>query len=426
MQGSGLDPRPAMTTTGTGKRQTRREEFFARLPEETFCPEEVTLRKALFDVLVEKGGSARLSEVALDDRIRQAKSVLFPKCGSVSIGTWIHRRLHEDMVVQPDPESPENHLLSFAGDAETQRSASARRRQPRQKSKVAEQWQQQDKKGHRATDRRLHVEDARRSARSARAERRQNCADRRDTIVEEVWQEDYDWHEDYDTHGATKVDHREHRVKWQSDYDRQNVDESHSAPRRQSSKVTKIVTKKEEPEMVLNLPRTEVQRWPSPGWRPWVYLASGLGFSSQQYDRVLPRLVAAIEAAGAQVYEPFTDNPEVNKPAKEQTPGWAYRIGQADIDAVRRCDGLFCWANMNPPDEGAMVELGVAIGLRKKVFLYRDDFRTCAAVEDYPLNLMLFSGLPEKGWQNYYYTSLEDIVDPQKAFRRWCDGDTTV
>ena len=41
-----------------------------------------------------------------------------------------------------------------------------------------------------------------------------------------------------------------------------------------------------------------------------------------------------------------------------------------------------------------MVELGIAIGLRKATFLFRDDFRTCTKTEDYPLNLMLFSGLP--------------------------------
>ena len=44
---------------------------------------------------------------------------------------------------------------------------------------------------------------------------------------------------------------------------------------------------------------------------------------------------------------------------------------------MRRCDAVFCCANDNPPDEGALVELGIAIGLRKATFIYRDDFRTC-------------------------------------------------
>lgn len=172
------------------------------------------------------------------------------------------------------------------------------------------------------------------------------------------------------------------------------------------------------------LPPEEAQpRAPQTGWQPCVYLASGLGFSARERALVLPELVAAIEAAGAKVFEPFTDNKEGAKSADEQGAGWAYRIGQADCEAVRRCDAVFCCANMNPPDEGAMVELGMAIGLRKPTFLYRDDFRTCCKTEDYPLNLMLFTGMPQEGWKDYYYTSPEEICAPAKAFARWVKGE---
>ena len=44
-----------------------------------------------------------------------------------------------------------------------------------------------------------------------------------------------------------------------------------------------------------------------------------------------------------------------------------------------------------------MVELGMAIAWTKPVFLFRDDFRRCTDSEVYPLNLMLFTGLPEDG-----------------------------
>ena len=70
-----------------------------------------------------------------------------------------------------------------------------------------------------------------------------------------------------------------------------------------------------------------------------------------------------------------------------------------------------------------MVELGIAIGLRKPTFVYRDDFRTCTATEEYPLNLMLFSGMPASTWRDYFYTSLEDIASPDKAFARWVSGE---
>ena len=53
-----------------------------------------------------------------------------------------------------------------------------------------------------------------------------------------------------------------------------------------------------------------------------------------------------------------------------------------------------------------MVELGMAIALGKPTFLFRDDFRRVVESEQYPLNLMLFTGLPEHGWEDYYYTSI--------------------
>jgi len=66
-----------------------------------------------------------------------------------------------------------------------------------------------------------------------------------------------------------------------------------------------------------------------------------------------------------------------------------------------------------------MVELGAAIALGKPTFLFRDDFRRCTDSEDYPLNLMLFSGLTALGWQDFVYNSLEEIVRHDKALYRW-------
>jgi hypothetical protein len=57
--------------------------------------------------------------------------------------------------------------------------------------------------------------------------------------------------------------------------------------------------------------------------------------------------------------------------------------------------------------------------LGNQVFLFRDDFRRCSDSEDYPLNLMVFSGLPQHGWQNYLYGSIAELADPSKALMRW-------
>ena len=148
-----------------------------------------------------------------------------------------------------------------------------------------------------------------------------------------------------------------------------------------------------------------------------VYLANPYGFSRQQRDGPLADLVAALKAIGAEVWEPFERNNQV-----DHTPGWAYRIGQADVSDVWEADGFFGVVNGCPPDEGVMVELGLAMAWEKPVFLFRDDFRRCTDSETYPLNLMLFAGLPEKGWEDYWYTSVAQIADPGKALVRWLEG----
>ena len=146
-----------------------------------------------------------------------------------------------------------------------------------------------------------------------------------------------------------------------------------------------------------------------------IYHASPYGFSAQQKQHLLPEFVRVLESLGAEVWEPFERNNQIDR----TQAGWAYQIGQADLRDVREADAVFAIVNGTPPDEGVMVELGVAIALGKKTFLFRDDFRRCTDSERYPLNLMLFTGLPKRGWQNYYYTSLADIANPDKALARW-------
>jgi nucleoside 2-deoxyribosyltransferase len=152
---------------------------------------------------------------------------------------------------------------------------------------------------------------------------------------------------------------------------------------------------------------------PSP--RKSLYLANPYGFSAQQRALLLPPIVAALETLGADVWEPFERNNQVDFAA----PGWAYRVAQADVRDVEQADGIFAVVNGTPPDEGVMVELGIAIALKKPIFLFRDDFRRCTDSEEYPLNLMLFASLPEVGWQDYFYDSVEGIGDPSKPMAMW-------
>ena len=146
-----------------------------------------------------------------------------------------------------------------------------------------------------------------------------------------------------------------------------------------------------------------------------IYLASPYGFSNQWKSRLLPEFVSSLEDLGAVVWEPFQRNNQVNF----TVPGWAHKVAMADLQDVKDSDAIFAIVNGTPPDEGVMVELGAAIALRKPTFLFRDDFRKCTDSEDYPLNLMLFAGLPATNWEESFYTSIEEIKSSNKALVRW-------
>lgn len=155
--------------------------------------------------------------------------------------------------------------------------------------------------------------------------------------------------------------------------------------------------------------------------RKTLYLANAYGFSAQQESGPLVDLVATLERIGAEVWEPFARNNQIDK----NVGGWEYGVGQDDMRDVRGADGILAVVNGCPPDEGVMVELGMAIAWRKPTFLFRDDVRIwtdSSGQAGYPLNLMLFTGLPQDGWQRYWYTSLEELADPSKALVPWLNG----
>ena len=101
---------------------------------------------------------------------------------------------------------------------------------------------------------------------------------------------------------------------------------------------------------------------------------------------------------GANVREPFVRNSHIDI----TSPGWANKVANSNLNDLRQSDGLFAIVNGLPPDEGVMVELGVAIALGKPTFLFRDDFRKCTDSDEYPLNLMIFLGVPYDSLNDYY------------------------
>ena len=113
--------------------------------------------------------------------------------------------------------------------------------------------------------------------------------------------------------------------------------------------------------------------------------------------------------------EPFVRNSHVDS----SIPGWAKKIACLNFMDLKDSDGLFAIVNGSPPDEGVMVEVGIAIALGKPTFLFRDDFRKCTDSDEYPLNLMIFSGIPYDSWNDYFYRSLDEIENKDKAIYKW-------
>ena len=146
-----------------------------------------------------------------------------------------------------------------------------------------------------------------------------------------------------------------------------------------------------------------------------LYLASPYGFSDQWRLNLLPDFIIKLESMGACVWEPFSRNSNIDI----SIPGWTNKVAASNLRDLRKSDALFAIVNGNPPDEGVMVELGVAIALGKPTFLFRDDFRKCTDSDEYPLNLMIFIGIPYDSWNDYFYRSLVEIDNKKKALYKW-------
>ena len=145
-----------------------------------------------------------------------------------------------------------------------------------------------------------------------------------------------------------------------------------------------------------------------------LYLANPYGFSKQTKS-LLNEFINIFNDLNIEVYEPF----ERTKQIIQKKDNWAYNLAESNFHDLKKCDCIFAIVNGTPPDEGVMIELGIAIALKKKIFLFRDDFRNCSDSDQYPLNLMLFLGLPKDDWEKYYFESLQDIKSNKKRFVEW-------
>ena len=145
-----------------------------------------------------------------------------------------------------------------------------------------------------------------------------------------------------------------------------------------------------------------------------LYLANPYGFS-KQLKNLLPEFIKIFNDLNIEVYEPF----ERTKHLINNRNNWAYDLAMTNFNDLKSSDAIFAIVNGNPPDEGVMIEIGIAIALKKEIFLFRDDFRNCSDSNQYPLNLMLVVGLSREYWFENYFESLEDIKSSKKNFLNW-------
>ena len=148
-----------------------------------------------------------------------------------------------------------------------------------------------------------------------------------------------------------------------------------------------------------------------------LYLANPYGFSKQTKN-LLAEFINLFKELNVEVYEPF----ERTKNLISNKKDWAYELARTNVKDLKSCDCIFAIVNGNPPDEGVMIELGIAIALKKEIFLFRDDFRNCSDSDQYPLNLMLFAGLPKESWSKNYFVTIKDINNPKKNFVKWAQN----
>ena len=162
-------------------------------------------------------------------------------------------------------------------------------------------------------------------------------------------------------------------------------------------------------------PQDESDAGDQPSKVKTIYVASDLALSERGRETLLPPVIDALKNLGLDVHASSYRSEVV----KSAGAGWAYSLGQEDFVHIAQAGAIFVMIHSYPPDEGVMVELGIAIALGKPTFLFQDNTRRTVGDEDYPLNLKLFAGMPRDVWRNHYYTSMEDITAPGKALARW-------
>lgn len=124
-----------------------------------------------------------------------------------------------------------------------------------------------------------------------------------------------------------------------------------------------------------------------------IYCAGPLFNPRERED--MGQIARELESSGFRVFLPHRDGLELSKlscilsdkgvSSEEANRLLSRAIFHIDTYHVMACDGLLLNVNGRVPDEGAMVEAGIAWALEKPVVIYKNDSRTLLMGQDNPL-----------------------------------------
>lgn len=117
-----------------------------------------------------------------------------------------------------------------------------------------------------------------------------------------------------------------------------------------------------------------------------IYFAAPL-FSAAEL-KFNQELVNKIEQLGLKVHLPQRDGPLFTELIKViDRDSLNKKIFDADFSAIKECDALLMLLDGRVPDEGACVELGIAVALGKRCFGLKTDSRSFRDGADNPMLL---------------------------------------
>lgn len=150
-----------------------------------------------------------------------------------------------------------------------------------------------------------------------------------------------------------------------------------------------------------------------------LYLSNSEGFPGNGNKWLLAELARRLQEIGYEVWNPFNRNGQSHFLYGE---GDDFNIARDNITDILKSDVLMAVVNGTPPNHGVFVELGIAIAKSMPTFIFdacNNVPRRPTVSKKYPEDIMLFSGMPADKWQDHYYTTLEEISDPNKALFRF-------